>query len=115
MEKFEKRTISENFDVTIDNAPKFENWTCQKVENCHTNGLSTYYHYIHDSGVISVVVRQSDHYARFEIEEKGLYIQNNNVLFPAKFSVKTFSIFDDLKWINNKSKNELIERFCNID
>lgn len=113
--RFQKQVISTDFDQTIESAPRFEGWACERVENCHTNGLSVYFTYTHSSGVIKVVVRQSDHFARFANEKRGLYEPSVNTLFPAVLKVDNFLVFEKLNWVEGKSREELIAHFCKVD
>ena len=111
MEKFKKQQISDIFDVKVEDAPKFAGWEIKKVENCHTNGLSTYYTYLHHSNTVEVTVRQSDHFARYENYSCGTVV-DGYLPFPAKFKTNSFIIFKDLSWMEEKDANYLINRFC---
>ena len=110
MNDFKKQEISEVFDKTTNDAPEFQGWTCIKVENSHSNGLSTYYTYIHGSKTLKIIVRVSDHFARHEDETRGFI--DGDLIFPAVIKTTSFTIFNSLTWMEEKSDEYLIEKFC---
>lgn len=110
VKEFKKQEISANFDTSIDEAPKFKGFKCVKVENCHTNGLSTYFTYIHHSGTVKIIVRQSNHFARHDNEERGFV--DGEMIFPAVIKTTNFQIFNHLSWMEEKNNEYLIEKFC---
>lgn len=108
--EFKKQEISEVFDKQLSDAPVYAGWDCLKVENCHTNGLSTYYTYLHRSKALKVVVRESDHCARHEAEQQGW--TDGEIVLPAVIHTCGFGVFEALKWMEGKSDEYLIDKFC---